>query len=192
MRHARLWVFALLLAAASVADAAPHGFYLGATFGDSDANADGNGAPPLFTDGSDEGYKIIAGYRLLDILAIEGDYTDYGIFDATGISCVAVVGVPCPKDSWAKAYRLSGLLILPLPFLDLYTKVGFAHWETDLRSDDGVTLTSVKSDGNDLSYGAGIQTHLRGIALRLEYERTELEGDANLSLVSLGVTYTFH
>ena len=57
------------------ARAADNGIYLGGSIGQSGVHADVQGAS---YDAGATAYKLIAGWRILDWLAVEGDYVDFG------------------------------------------------------------------------------------------------------------------
>jgi len=73
-----------------------------------------------------------------------------------------------------------------LPLVDLFARVGVSRWESELQ----VLSSTQKEEGTDPTYGVGAQVRVGSFALRLEYERFDLEDDS-VDLVSLGFTYTF-
>jgi opacity protein-like surface antigen len=105
----------------------------------------------------------------------------------------------------AKATTLSalGYLPLPVPFLDVYGKLGVArlHETTTevspfpfcpaVAGSPCVPSTSNLSDwSTNFAYGAGVQGKIGALAIRAEYERISASGE-NPSIASLGVTWTF-
>ena len=85
----------------------------------------------------------------------------------------------------SRSCRFFGMLALPL--VDLFARVGYANWDSDL---DAAGFASQKRDGSDPTYGAGAQVRLGSFALRFEYERFDFDDDS-ADLVSIGFTYTF-
>jgi hypothetical protein len=104
-----------LAAIAPQAAAADNGFYLGA--GITKSEFDVGGASDSLDDNS---YKIIAGFRPLDWLAVEGNFIDLGgESDGFGTSLDA------------QAFTVSGLLIAEFAVIDLYARLGMANWKLD-------------------------------------------------------------
>jgi len=140
--------------------AADNGFYLGGgvTQTDFDNSIDGNG------------FKIIAGFRPLDWLAVEANYLDLGSGSDNGDSVDA------------SAFTASALLLAEFAVIDLYARIGVAN----LQADTG----GFSADGWEPTFGAGIGAHFGSFGLRAEYE----EINANYfdaKTVSLSFTYTF-
>ena len=152
---------ALSLAAFSPqASAADNGFYLGAgvtqtDFGDS---LDGNS------------FKIIAGFRPLDWLAVEANYLDLGGESDFGDSVDA------------SAFTVSGLLLAEFAVIDLYARLGVANWQAD---SDGFS-----ADGWEPTFGAGLGAHFGSLGLRAEYEVIHASY-FEAKTISLSFTYTF-
>ncbi len=161
-----------LAAVAPQAAAADNGFYLGAGITDSEFDIGG-------ADGSldDNSWKIIAGWRPLDFLAVEANYIDLGSAEEDGF------------ELDASAITVSGLLLAEIGIVDLYARLGFANWNVDATAPG---LGSGSVDDWDPTYGAGIGVHFGSIGARLEYETFEAgDLDADVNTLSLSVTYTF-
>jgi hypothetical protein len=156
--------------------AADNGFYLGAAASQSKIDGFGN------LDLKDSGYKVIAGFRPLDSFAVELNYMDLGSDSVTAGAA--------RFDAEAKAYAAYGMLMLPLPFVDLYVKAGVAQWEVKGRL-SAITVSSFKDDGTEFAYGGGVQAHFGSLGARLEYESFDIEDTDGLDLFSLGLTWTF-
>lgn len=157
--------------------AADNGFYLGAAV--SQSKIDGFSSN---FDLHDTGYKLIAGFRPLDMFAVELNYMDLGSDSAT-------VGAT-RFDAKATALAGFGVLMLPLPLIDLYVKAGVARWEAK-GSLSSVTVSSLKDEGTEFAYGAGVQAHFGSLGARLEYESFDISNTDGLDLFSLGLTWTF-
>lgn len=159
--------------------AADNGFYVGAGIGQAgvDARDDVTG---LEIDDEDNGFKAIAGFRPLDFLAFEVNYVDLGN----------------PKDDFGgvavelETTGLDGFVVglIALPLVDIYGKVGFILWDAELSSPG---FGSVDDSGEDLAYGAGVQVHFGSAAVRAEYELFDISDLDEISMISVGFTWTF-
>jgi hypothetical protein len=173
---------ALILAlAGTAAQAADNGFYLGA--GVTKAQVDdilGSGAD-LEID--DTAWKIIAGFRPIDLFAVELNYLDLGS-ERRDFGIVSA-------SADAKAFSAHGLLYLPIPvpFLGVYGKAGVARWE--LNSDSNVGLLRLDDQGTEFAWGAGAQLSFGSFSARLEYDNFDIENTDGVDAYTLGVTYTF-
>lgn len=178
-----LMAVALTLASGAVL-AQNHGFYLGA--GVSQAKIDDIGRD-FDVDSlndfkiDDTAWKIIAGFRPFDFLAVEANYMDLGSESRT------IAGVGVSAEAKAIAGYVVGFLPLPLPLIDLYAKAGLARWETEGRALD----FDIDDDGTEFAYGVGAQVRLGSLAARLEYEQFDIDNSDGLELLTLGLTWTF-
>ena len=154
--------------------AADNGIYLGASVGQSGLQID-----DFDYDADATGYKLIAGWRFLDWLAVEGNYIDFGSGDDT------VAGTKIETE--ADGFSLSAVGFLPIGPVDLFARVGAVDWSADLSS-PGFGRGS--DDGTDLTYGIGAQFRVWSLSIRAEYEMFDVS-DADLDMISVGVTWTF-
>ena len=154
--------------------AADNGIYLGASVGQSGLEID-----DFDYDASATGYKVIAGWRFLDWLAVEGNYVDFG----SGDDRVAGTKIETEADG----FSLSAVGFLPVGPVDLFARVGAVDWSADLSSPG---FGSGSDDGTDLTYGIGAQFRVWSLGIRAEYEMFDIS-DADLDMISLGVTWTF-
>jgi OOP family OmpA-OmpF porin len=154
--------------------AADNGIYLGASVGQSGLQID-----DFDYDASATGYKIIAGWRFLDWLAVEGNYVDFGSGDDR------VEGTKIETE--ADGISLSAVGFLPVGPVDLFARVGAVDWSADISSPG---IGSGGDDGTDLTYGVGAQFRVWSLSIRAEYEMFDVS-DADLDMISLGVTWTF-
>jgi OOP family OmpA-OmpF porin len=175
MRKQIITGFVATLALASLpAVAADNGIYLGGSVGQSSLQVD-----DFNFDASATGYKLIAGWRFLDWLAVEGNYIDFGSGDDT------VEGNKIESD--ADGVSLSAVGFLPVGPVDLFARVGAVDWSADLSSPG---IDSGGDDGTDLTYGIGAQFRVWSLSIRAEYEIFDVS-DADLDMISVGVTWTF-
>ena len=118
----------------------------------------------------DNSFKIIAGFRPLDWLAVEANYLDLG-------------GGSNGSDSVdASAFTVSGLLIAEFAVIDLYARLGVANWQADAGG--------FSDDGWEPALGAGIGAHFGSLGLRAEYEVIDASY-FEAKTISLSFTYTF-
>jgi OOP family OmpA-OmpF porin len=162
-------------AMAPQAAAADNGFYIGAGITQTEFDIDGFGSDSL----DDNSFKIIAGFRPLDWLALEANYIDLGgdSFEDVDFGDVSV-------DT--TAITVSALAIAEFNVIDLYARLGMANWKVDVDTDFG----DASDDGWEPTYGVGIGAHFGSIGLRAEYEMFSAD-DTDISTISLSFTYTF-
>jgi hypothetical protein len=166
----------MLLAAGAPALAADNGIYLGASVGQSNVEIDNlSNIDAADFKGDDTAYKLIAGIRPLDWLAVEASYVDFGKPKDT------VLGNRLALDGDGLSAFAVGFL--PVGPVDLFAKVGLLTWDSRI---DGF-----KDDGTDLAYGVGAQLRFLGLSVRAEYEIFDIEDIDELNMISIGLTYTF-
>lgn len=161
----------------SAATAADNGIYVGLSVGQANVELTEEVIDEtLRFDGDDTGFKVIAGIRPLDWLAIEANYVNFGKakdsgleIDADGISAFAVG-------------------FLPVGPVDLFAKGGLVSWDSEIGT-RGITLS--RDDGTDLAYGVGAQFRLGSLSLRAEYEVFDIDDVDDVNMFSIGVTWTF-
>ena len=154
--------------------AADNGIYLGASVGQSGLQVD-----DFNYDASATGYKLIAGWRFIDWLAVEANYLDFGSGDDT------VLGEKIETE--ADGISLSAVGFLPVGPVDLFARVGAVDWSADISSPG---FGSDSDDGTDLTYGIGAQFRVWSLSIRAEYEMFDVS-DADLDMISVGVIWTF-
>ena len=167
-----LTIAALTLSAS--ASAADNGFYLGGSVGQANVEIDRNLAR---IDDDDTGYKLIAGLRPLDWLGVEASYVDFGKIEDNAQRA----------ESDGFAAFLVGFL--PVGPVDLFAKGGFINSDTSVVIDGGGEV--FEHDGNELAYGVGAQFRLLSLSVRAEYEKFDVKDVDDLTMFSIGLTYTF-
>ena len=202
------WVLVASLAASAGVPAADHGFYVGVGRASVDAHyrtdrfvafpadaglPEGTGAASDLRPLGAGAWHAMAGYRVVDWLAIEGGYDDFaGNGALTGITCV--VATPCPvrEVGDADSLSVSVLALYPRGPFDLFVKAGASRWQGDIEFWDGngSRLTTSRTSGTDPVFGAGVQLHYLRVLARLEYARAKF-GDDSADLISLGLAWTF-
>jgi opacity protein-like surface antigen len=168
---------ALLVLPALPAAAADNGFYLGASVGQANLQIDdlSDGISTGDFDSDDTAFKLIAGIRPLDWLAVEAAYVNFGEPEDT------VLGQKLKADGDGISAFAVGFL--PTGPVDLFAKAGLISWDSKISG-------SFDDDGTDLAYGAGAQFRVLGLSIRAEYEKFDIS-DVDLDMISVGVTYTF-
>jgi opacity protein-like surface antigen len=182
----KLLILLALTAAGGMAQAADNGFYIGggvsqAEIDTFDSDEFGVGDLNDF-EIDDTAFKLIAGFRPLEFMAVEANYMDLG---------EGRIGIgPARFQTEAKAIAAYALFSLPIPVVDVYGKLGLARWELD-GSFDGVALEDLDDEGTEFAYGAGVQMNFGSLGARLEWESFDIDRTDGLELLSLGVTWTF-
>jgi OOP family OmpA-OmpF porin len=174
---------AALMALASLpSHAVDNGIYLGAGVGQSGVEFDDTiEGVDLDFNTSATSYKVIAGWRFLDWLAVEGNYVDLGSGDDQ------VQGQRFETD--IDGNSLSAVGFLPIGPVDLFARVGAIDWSADLSAPG--TGISGSDDGTDLTYGVGAQFRVWGLSLRAEYEMFDISDADTVDMISASVTWTF-
>ena len=178
------------------------GLYAGAGVGESTVRSD-RGFDPYYPGDSHPhhtAWKVLAGIRPIPFVGAEAEYIDFGHPSSADSSSVVGAGYYGSRaDTHPRAGILSGVGYLPLPFVDLFAKVGMARLETNtyVCTPDipgGTCNSAVFSRQNvwetKLAYGGGVQAHIVGLAIRGEYQRiSSTFGDPDAFMVS--ATWTF-
>jgi hypothetical protein len=191
----------VLLAATASADNLL-GLYAGAGVGESTVRSD-NGFDPYYPDDSHPhhtAFKGIVGIRPIPFVGAEVEYLDFG-HDSSADGYYDRHGFVNNEDSHPKAGILYAVGYLPLPFVDVFVKGGVARLETNINTYGYATCNDGSACGAYLidrqhawetkaAYGAGVQAHFLGLAVRGEYERVSSSfGDPDAFMVS--ATWTF-
>jgi hypothetical protein len=153
----------------------------------------------------DAAWKVILGIRPLPIVGAEVEYLDFG----SGNGDNGYYGYNyyySNASSHPKATILYGIgyLPLPLPFLDVYGKLGVARLQSDINTYQYPSgycpppysacsaPVAYRTDQTDtkFAFGAGVQAKFQDFAFRAEYERIDSQfGDPAAVMVS--ATWTF-
>lgn len=176
----------LLLTANSVFAGEDSGFYIGGNIGRSSLNVediDDIDTADFDIDDDDNAYKVLLGFNLgiiplLD-LAVEAAYRDFGEFE--GRSSLGAA------KAEAEAVDVFGVVALTFGPVAVFGKVGFVDWNVDTVVED----RNIDQSGSDPAYGVGARLQLGSFAIRGEYEEFEIADSSDLSMLSVGLTYTF-
>ena len=170
----------------------PVGFYLGAGVGYSTVRSDnpGDGLPGALND-SQLAWKLIAGVRPIPYVGAEFEYIDFGHPNHADNGVKGIENFGLDSHPRAEALFAVGYLPLPVPFFDVFGKVGVAQLQTDVTTFEGASqfFRQEQSDTR-LAYGVGVQSKAWGISFRAEYERINSPfGDPDA--VTVSATWTF-
>ena len=176
MKVLRPWLLGLMLVGSFTANAADA--YLGIGIGDAYIDQD------IFGE-SDTAYKIFGGLQFHPNFAVEAAYMDLGqpVEDFFGFRT--------EYDVWAVALWAKGILSVSRR-IDLFGKLGFAHWEYDKTTSFTGSFPSTTSESaNDFGWGIGISFDVgKNWMIPLEYE--QISGDIDKAgLFSVSVVYQF-
>jgi OOP family OmpA-OmpF porin len=185
------WV-ALATMAAIPASAIENGFYIGGSVGGSTLEVrdiDDELGDVRFNDG-DTGYKLFAGFRFLNFLAVEGGYVNLGKpNDVVGESDGDWIDVQIGLTGW-DAFAVG---LLPVGPVDLFAKVGVVAWDAEISA--RLVQTSIaESDsdsGTDAAWGLGVGLRLGRVTLRAEGEQFDIGEADDVYLFTVGATFTF-
>lgn len=138
-------------------------------------------------------WKLWAGVRPISLFAVEADYIDLGS------QTVNFMGVDTFSHTHLRYQAFAGYAVgfapIPIPFLDVFGKVGLARWKL---SGDGSTsgivgpqFFSLSDNGTQFAWGVGTQAHVGNFGARLEYESFSVRNTSGANIVSLSVFFNF-
>jgi hypothetical protein len=141
---------------------------------------------------SSTNWKVWAGVRPISLFAVEADYMDLGSqttnFAQTG-TCIDNCPISTHLQYKAFAGYAVGYVPIPVPYLDVFGKVGLARWTqsggTSTTPPGG--LFSLSDNGTQFAWGLGGQLHFGNVGARLEYENFNIRNTGGVNLVSLSV-----
>jgi opacity protein-like surface antigen len=186
-------VASIVLSATTARAADLLGLYVGGSLGKADVRS----SYLLTFAGTDAGWKAFVGARPISFAGIEVAYTDFGHATAPLPTPSLEEGLTSDNSRQQAATILGvGYLPLPVPFLDLYGKVGVARLDTQQQIEgfgfiNPPHFTIMHTQwSTDFTYGAGVQAKFGQLALRAEYERINASG-GDPTLLSLGILWRF-
>lgn len=168
----------LLIAVPSVYGA---GLYVGGSLGASFAKYEWEDIDEedFKLDGADFAFKIFGGYKLIPFLSVEGGYRDLGkVTDGEDEDLYVA-----ETSGW----DVEAMGILPLGIAHLWAKAGYIFWSSDSQMGNETGSDS----GSDFMWGVGGDLSILGIAVRVEWEKFEIENADHISMFSGGVTFGF-
>ncbi len=149
------------------------GGYLGASIGSTSIEE-----PSLM---DDSGYKITGGIQTSDNIALEVSYVDLGEFSASSDTLQQLsnfFGTPAHASVAVSGVEMAVKGILPLSDkISIFGRLGLFFWNLDGNlslQDFGSTTQSF--EGNDLSYGIGINIHAtEHLVVKAEFNRYDIK-----------------
>ena len=162
---------------------ADSGFYLGGSVGQAGVEIeDTSGIQPLMFEEEDFAWKAFGGY-IFDLpvinLAIEGGYVDLGSPSGD------LLGLPAKVD--VNGFDVFGVLGIDIGPLGIFAKYGMVSWDAEITIDG----LSDAEDGSDPAYGIGAKIGIGSVDLRAEYEVFDIEDAEDVSMISVGLVWTF-
>ena len=157
--------------------------YIGASVGQAGVELDDASLPGMTFNEDDMGWKAFIGYEFglpLVSLGIEGGYVDLG--NPSGDVLGSLVDVD------ADGLSAFGTLGVNLGPLGVFAKYGVISWDASITVDG---LDEGSDDGSDPAYGVGAKIGLGPLDIRAEYEIFDIDDTDDVSMVSLGVVWTF-
>jgi OmpA-like transmembrane domain len=128
-------------------------------------------------------WKVYAGFRPMSMVAVEADYIDLG-------SETLNSGNNTSTHLQYKAFAgyLVGFAPIPVPYLDVFGKIGVARWTssggTYLPGESG-SFFSLSDHGANFAWGVGGQVHVGNFGGRLEYENFNIRNTDGANVISL-------
>lgn len=190
MRKSILSLMVILAVAAVPAAAIENGFYIGGSVGGATLQVEDYDEEfgSFRFDGGDTAYKLFAGFRFLNFLAVEAGYVDLGnpedvIASIEGDALEVQIGV--------KGWDAFAIGFLPIGPVDLFAKVGVVSWDADIRAALNEVTDSESDSGSDAAYGIGVALRLGKVALRAEGEQFKIADAEDVYMFSVGATFTF-
>ncbi len=128
-------------------------------------------------------WQVMAGWRPLSSFAIEANYMDLGS-GATHLSHGSA-----HFDADVADLDAVGFLPLPVRYVEVYGKVGVAHWEVKGHS---YTFSPFTSAVYGPTFGVGVQLHPPSpVGLRFEYDHFNVANSTGGNVLSMAVTIAF-
>jgi hypothetical protein len=135
---------------------------------------------------SSTNWKVWAGVRPISLFAVEADYMDLGSQNVTTIISGGSINTHLDYKAFA-AYAV-GYAPIPVPYLDVFGKVGLARWTQSGNTAGGPGgLLSLSDNGTQFAWGVGGQLRFGNVGARLEYENFSIRNTGGVNLVSLSV-----
>jgi opacity protein-like surface antigen len=165
------------------------GLYVGAGVGQSTLKQD-----YYQIDAHATGWKVMAGWRPLSFIGAEIEYANLGSKNVTYYSGLSSQHIS--TDAHATAVFAVGYLPVPLPWIDLYGKLGAARVQnnTTYQFSGGTPILGapVITDNTrtSVAWGAGLQFKFGMPAVKVEYERFSGQ-QGNDSLLTAALTLNF-
>lgn len=170
---------AMLLPGVAAADG---GIYVGAGLGSANLSDDFDG---LTIDADATAFRLFAGWRINDYVAVEGGYQDFGDFEQT----IDFAGSRATASLSADGFFAGADGALPLSDRFALTgRLGMFFWDGNAEIN---AVSQASPEDSNLYYGVGGRFELTPrLALTGDWSRYELE-DTDSRLISVGLRYGF-
>ncbi len=174
-------VLILPLVLLAVAPARGAGLYVGGSVGASYVGLSWENVDieDLEISGADFAWKVFGGYKLIPFLSLEGGYRDLGSVSDSFEDIV--------YGAETSGWDVEAMGIIPLGVAHLWGKAGYFWWTS--KTEEGGEAG--EDTGSDFMWGLGADVSILMIALRLEWEKFEIEDAEHISMLSGGVTFGF-
>jgi outer membrane immunogenic protein len=170
----------MLMSTESKADS---GVYLGGSIGQAGVKVEDIAVAAATFDENDFAWKAFGGFNFdLPVinLAVEAGYVNLG-----GPSGDVLGETLQIKTDGFDAFGVIGIDIGPL---GVFAKYGLISWDAEFTVDG---LSEGAEDGSDPAYGIGATFGIGSIDVRAEYEVFDIADSDDVSLVSVGIVWTF-
>lgn len=158
--------------------------YAGASGGESKFRAECASTDVFACDKRDTAFKVYAGGKINEVLALEIGYTDFGKIRASGGD----------TDAWAVPLSLVAGFPLGERF-GVFGKVGGLYGRTDVTASASTLLDTGHKSGWGWTYGAGATFALSPQwQIRADWDRYKLDfvgGERDIDMLSAGVQFRF-
>lgn len=171
----------LLMLLLCVSSVHAKGFYLGGSLGASFVKWEWSDleVDDFELSGADFAYKIFGGYKVIPFLSFEGGYRNLGQVSDQLEDIVYAAET--------KGWDIEAMGILPLGVAHVWAKAGYFFWS----SDGGILDDPTSESGSDFMWGLGGDLSVLTIAVRLEWEKLEIQDANHISMFTGGVTFGF-
>ncbi len=156
-----------------------------------DASQEFNNARLNFDD-SDNAYNFRAGVMFTNWIGLEAAYYDFGEFEDSLQEAVADLGVPnVDVDLDLKAYGLSLIGNIPLPYVDLYLKGGAVRLDGEATASAFGLSISEERDSTEPFAAVGAELDFGMVNIFAEYSRILDNDDVEVDFATAGVKLEF-
>jgi hypothetical protein len=178
----RLLLATLLALAAGAAQADDQLFYLGAGVSNNKISE----ITAINSDLNSTSWKAYVGVRPINAFAVEADYLDLGSQTVNTTQPSGTIDTNVNYKAFA-GYAV-GFVPIPVPYLDVFGKVGLARWSSDGNSNSpSSSLFALSDNGTEFAWGIGAQAHMGSFGGRLEYEAFHIPNTNGAGVLSLSV-----
>lgn len=170
---------AAMLPTAALADSGP---FVAASIGRADLSEDFDG---FDVDTDATAYRISAGWRFNDYIAVEGGYHNFGRFKQT----LDIAGTLTDVSLQADGFTLGGIANLPVgDRVSLFVRAGSFFWDGDAAINGATTATPADTN---FYFGAGARVALSGgLSATADLSRYDLDGTSS-GVYSVGFAFLF-